>query len=43
VLDLPADTVTATQLRHALRRGATDLPELAPAVASYIQTHALYR
>ncbi|MCR9247919.1 MAG: nicotinate (nicotinamide) nucleotide adenylyltransferase [bacterium] len=42
VLQLPADAVAATDLRARLAAGSPT-PELAPAVAEYAATHALYR
>jgi nicotinic acid mononucleotide adenylyltransferase len=46
-LDMPASSLSATELRHRLRHGAspdTLVPQMvAPAVASYIARRGLYR
>ena len=43
VLPLPADAVSATDLRARWQHGERDLGELAPAVQRYILEHRLYR
>lgn len=41
-LAMPADAVSATAIRAALRAGTRDLPELLPTVERYVREHHLY-
>jgi nicotinate-nucleotide adenylyltransferase len=42
VLDVPADAVSASDIRARWRAGERELPELHPAVRDYIAAHGLY-